>query len=61
MQKLLKVMPDVRRDYVRELDTALVESRAKPENRKTQHFNCDRKTQRLKIHTRLILDMFSRN
>ena len=59
MQKLLKAMPDVRRDYVRELDTALVESRAKPENRKTQHFN--RKTQRLKIHTRLILDMFSRN
>ena len=27
MQKLLKAMPDVRRDYVRELDTALVESR----------------------------------
>ena len=26
MQKLLKAMPDVRRDYVRELDTALVES-----------------------------------
>eukprot|EP00490_Sorites_sp_Unknown_P003512 CAMPEP_0114668688 /NCGR_PEP_ID=MMETSP0191-20121206/36724_1 /TAXON_ID=126664 /ORGANISM="Sorites sp." /LENGTH=97 /DNA_ID=CAMNT_0001922413 /DNA_START=169 /DNA_END=462 /DNA_ORIENTATION=- len=28
MQKLLKAMPDVRRDYVRELDTALVESRS---------------------------------
>eukprot|EP00913_Durusdinium_trenchii_P034119 g31934.t1 len=28
MQKLLKTMPDVRRDYVRELDTALVESRS---------------------------------
>ena len=27
MQKLLKAMPDVRQDYVRELDTALVESR----------------------------------
>ena len=30
MQKLLKAMPDVRRDYVRELDTALVESRIFP-------------------------------
>ena len=55
MQKLLKAMPDVRRDYVRELDTALVESRAKPENRrawKTQHFNCDTKTQDNTRYTR---------
>ena len=28
MQRLLKAMPDVRKDYIRELDTALVESRA---------------------------------